>query len=230
MSAFHKIIAEVRDALERKRGPSQVHEAAGEAARPLSAAARRAELAAQFGREVELVGGRFFGLISLAAARDRLMDLATDEKGEKIRIAALGAGVTCGVEGLVKPLARTGIELIRTRQVAEGERAALRERLAGCDLGIIEADYAIASTGTFCIIATPERPSSLTILPPINFIFVATDRVLPSLAEVVAAVGPKNFASHRVALITGPSRTADIEKMIVIGVHGPKQLFAAVIA
>lgn len=230
VSAFHKIIADVRGALERKRGPAPVHDVAGEAARPLSAAARRAELAAQFGREVELVGGRFFGLISLAAARDRLLELAAAEKSEKIRSAALGGGVACDVEMLVKPLARKGIELIRTHRVTDGDRAALRERIAGCDLGIVEADYAIAATGTFCVIATPERPSSLTILPPINFIFVAADRVRPNLAEVVAAVGPKNFATHRVALITGPSRTADIEKMIVIGVHGPKQLFAAVIA
>jgi len=227
VSAFHKIIAEVRGALEHKRKPARVHDVAGEIARPLSAAARRAELAAQFGREVELVGGHFFGLISLAAARDRLLEFAASEK---VRRAALGGGVVCDVEALVKPFARNRIELIRTSRVADGDRVALRERLAGCDLGIIEADYAIASTGTFCVVATPERPSSLTILPPINFIFVAADRVLPSLAEVVAAVGAKNFASHRVALVTGPSRTADIEKMIVIGVHGPKQLFAAVIA
>ncbi|MGH7839212.1 MAG: LutC/YkgG family protein, partial [Candidatus Binataceae bacterium] len=219
--------AEVRSALERKPTPAAAHDAAGQASQPLSAAAHRAELTAQFGRELELVGGRFFGMIALSDARDRLMELAVSEK---IRSVALGAAVVCDLEALVKPLARNRIDLIRTGPVSNGDRARLRDRIAGCDLAIVEADYAIASTGTFCVIATADRPSSLTILPPINFICVAADRILPNLAEVIAAVGPKNFAAHRVALITGPSRTADIEKMIVIGVHGPKQLYAAAIA
>jgi L-lactate dehydrogenase complex protein LldG len=227
VSAFHKIIANIRGALERPAAPPPAHYGARETAPPLSAAAHRVALAAQFGGELEAVGGHFFGLVSPPEARDRLAGLISDAG---IRSVALGASVACDVEMLVQPLTRQNLELIRLGRVKDEARAALRERLANCDLGIIEADYAIAATGTFCIIATPERPSSLTILPPINFIVVAADRVLPTLAEVIEAVGPRNFAAHRVALITGPSRTADIEKMIVIGVHGPKQLYAAVLA
>jgi len=227
VSAFHKIIANIRGALERPAAPPPAHDGARETAPLLSAAAHRVALAAQFGGELEAVGGHFFGLVSPAEARDRLAGLISDAG---IRSVALGASVACDVEMLVQPLTRQDLELIRLGRVKDEARAALRERLANCDLGIIEADYAIAATGTFCIIATPERPSSLTILPPINFIVVAADRVLPTLAEVIEAVGPRNFAAHRVALITGPSRTADIEKMIVIGVHGPKQLYAAVLA
>jgi L-lactate dehydrogenase complex protein LldG len=95
---------------------------------------------------------------------------------------------------------------------------------------VVEADYAIASTGTFAVVATPGRPSSLTLLPPANLIFVAVDRILPDLAAVINALGPDAVMAHRIAFITGPSRTADIEKMIVIGVHGPKQLYAAAVS
>jgi L-lactate dehydrogenase complex protein LldG len=225
VSAFHKIIANVRDALEHRPAPS-AHEGTGETAPPLSAAARGVAIAAQFGRELEAVGGHFYGLVSPGEARDRLAELV---RSAAIRSVAVGAGVVSDAEMLMKPLARQNIEIIRATHVDGEARAALRERVANCDLGIIEADYAIAATGTFCIVATPERPSSLTILPPINFVMVAVERVLPTLADVIDAVGARNFESHRVALITGPSRTADIEKMIVIGVHGPKQLFAAVL-
>jgi L-lactate dehydrogenase complex protein LldG len=130
---------------------------------------------------------------------------------------------------LARALTRAGVEVTRTAAVKDEARADLRARLANCDLGIVEADYAIAATGTFCLLATAARPSSLTILPPVNFILVRTDRILPTLADAIAAIGPARFAANRVALVTGPSRTADIEKLIVIGVHGPKRLYAAMV-
>ena len=97
----------------------------------------------------------------------------------------------------------------------------LRAKLARCDFAVVEADYAIAATGTLAMIATPERPGSLTLLPPVNVILVSAERILPDLAAALEAIGPAAIASHRLALVTGPSRTADIEKRIVLGVHGP---------
>ena len=105
----------------------------------------------------------------------------------------------------------------------------LRERLARCDLAVVEADYAISATGTLVVVATPERPGSLTLLPPANILLVEAARILPDMAAVVSALGPDTIREHRVAFITGPSRTADIEKMIVLGVHGPKDLYAAAV-
>ena len=226
MSAFHKIIASVRSALERNVETTPLHTDHDAAVLPSSAAARRAELTAQFGRELERVGGHFFGSIAKAEARARAVTIA-QESGT--RSAIVGSGVTFDAELIAKALARNGIEVIRPDRLKDSDRAAMRDRVANCELGFIEADYAIAATGTFCVVATAQRPSSLTILPPTNFIVVAADRILPTLADVIAAVGPERFATHRVALITGPSRTADIEKLIVIGVHGPKTLYAAAI-
>lgn len=227
MSAFHKIIANVRSALERRPASILAHDCAPETIPRLSAAARSVALSAQFGRELEAVGGHFYGLVSSAEARDRLDELIREAA---VGSVALSAGVACDVEMFAQSLTRQRLDIIRPARVIDDARVALRDRIANCDLGVIEADYAIAATGTFCVVATPERPSSLTILPPINFIVVSVERVLPTLADVIAAIGSNNFIAHRVALITGPSRTADIEKMIVIGVHGPKQLYAAVLS
>jgi L-lactate dehydrogenase complex protein LldG len=226
VSAFHKIIASVRSALERKIEAAPPHTENTEGPLPSSAAARRAALTAQFGREVERVGGHFCGAIGMAEARDRAVAIAQEANARSVIV---GAGVSLDPEPIAHALTRKRLEVIRPGRVKAADRAALRARVANCELGFIEADYAIAATGTFCVIATAERPSSITILPPINFIVVAADRILPTLADVMAAVGPARLATNRVALITGPSRTADIEKLIVIGVHGPQQLYAAAI-
>jgi len=145
------------------------------------------------------------------------------------RSVAVGEAVALDLAPLVQTLDRSGIELIRCGKCDDGERSALRDRIARCDLAVVEAHYAFASTGTLVVVATPGRPGSLTLLPPANVILVDAARVLPDMAAVVSALGPGTITEHRVAFITGPSRTADIEKMIVLGVHGPKHLYAAVV-
>jgi len=227
MGAFHKIIANVKSALERKPAPALAHDGAHLASTPISNAARRAELIAQFSRELERVGGKFLGDHSETALKDQAIELARRINAKSV---VVGDGLTVEAKAIRKALSHNKITVIEPTRVHDEERATLREQIAQSDLGILEADYAIASTGTFCIVADTRRPSSITILPPVNFIYVAADRIMPTMAEVISAVGPDNFARHRVALVTGPSRTADIEKMIVIGVHGPKELFAAVVA
>jgi L-lactate dehydrogenase complex protein LldG len=225
VSAFHKIIANVRSALEAKSEDSHAASVA-HIQRPISSGARRTELIAQFTQEFERVSGQSLGLFTPTAAAGEIVKLA---RALEAHTVAIGRGVKLDADLIGRKLTRNRVEVIRPTPLPNADRQPLRDRIAGCDLGIIEADYAIAATGTFCIVAEAERPSSLTILPPVNLILVAADRISATLAEVIAAVGPATFSSNRVALITGPSRTADIEKMIVIGVHGPKQLYAMVL-
>lgn len=226
-TAFHKIIANVRAALDHRAAAAPVHDEPAPRAIPLAPGARRAELASRFARELERVSGRFMGVLSAAEARVRIVAAARELE---VRVAAVGEGVTMDFAPLANALETAGVTIIRPRKAADdAARAEMRARLADCDLAIVEADYAIAATGTFAVVASPERPSSLTLLPPANIILVDADRILPDLAAVIGALGSETIANHRVALITGPSRTADIEKMIVLGVHGPRQLYAAAV-
>jgi L-lactate dehydrogenase complex protein LldG len=133
------------------------------------------------------------------------------------------------MDAVGEALERADFRIVRTIPVADSERAAMRARVADAELGIAEADFAIASTGTLAVVANANRPGSLTLLPTASLVIVQIDRVMPNLAAVLAAMGPEGVAANRLTLITGPSRTADIEKRIVLGVHGPKSLHVIVV-
>jgi L-lactate utilization protein LutC len=222
--AFPKVLAAVRTALEKK--PAPVHRSSASPNLPATSAARCVGMVSQFADELERVNGHFMGLMSPGELCEKIVALTHEIRPRSI---AVGEAVALDLAPVVQALGRTGIDLIRCGKSNDSERLALREQLARCDLAVVEAHYAIAATGTLVVVATPGRPGSLTLLPPANVILVDAARVLPDMAAVVSALGPGVVTEHRVAFITGPSRTADIEKMIVLGVHGPKDLYAAAV-
>jgi len=224
VAELHKIIASVKDALAGARDNS--HPADATAAVPVSPSAHRAELASTFARELEDVGGKFLGIVTPAELTNRIVSLAGEIAAKTV---ALGKGLALDMEAIGEALERADFRIVRTLPVADTERAAMRSRVADADLGIAEADYALASTGTLAVVSNARRPGSLTLLPPASLVIVQIDRVMANLAAVMAAMGPAGVAENRLTLITGPSRTADIEKRIVLGVHGPKSLHVIVV-
>ena len=226
MAELHKIIASVKDALGSGARSNNSHDAAATAAVPVAQSAQRAELASSFARELEEVGGKFLGILTPAEVTNRIVNLATEIGANTV---ALGQGVALDMDAIGEALERADFSIVRTVPVADTERAAMRARVADAELGIAEADFAIASTGTLAVVSTANRPSSLTLLPPASLVIVQIDRMMANLAAVLAEMGPAGVAANRLTLITGPSRTADIEKRIVLGVHGPKSLHVIVV-
>jgi len=104
------------------------------------------------------------------------------------------------------------------------------EILSAAALGVTLADHAVAETGTVVQVSRPWRPRSISLLPPVHLAILPEDRILPDLGELLAArerESPGGGAYF--TLITGPSRTADIEKVLTIGVHGPGRLVVAIV-
>jgi L-lactate dehydrogenase complex protein LldG len=224
MAELHKIIANVKDALGIDTRTNSQNGSA--APMPVSPSAQRAELMSTFARELEEVGGKFVGAFTPSEVNSRIVDLARELAVKSI---ALGSGNVSDMDAIGEALERADFRIVRTVPVADTERAAMRSHVADSDLGIADADYAIAATGTLAVISNAQRPSSLTLLPPASLAIVQIDRIVANLAELLAALGPNGIASNRMTLITGPSRTADIEKRIVMGVHGPKSLHVIVV-
>jgi L-lactate dehydrogenase complex protein LldG len=88
--------------------------------------------------------------------------------------------------------------------------------------GLSRALYGLADTGSVVLAASPEEPRANSLLPDVHVSLLAEDRILPGLDELFAAVG--DDLPSALAIVTGPSRSADIEQKLVVGVHGPGEV------
>jgi L-lactate dehydrogenase complex protein LldG len=97
-----------------------------------------------------------------------------------------------------------------------------REAAAEARVGVSQMDWAIADTGTLAQDATAAQQRLASTLPWMHIALVDSRRIVPDLASLLARTGPADC--NYLSLITGPSRTADIERVLTIGVHGPEKL------
>lgn len=91
------------------------------------------------------------------------------------------------------------------------------------DVGITVADLAIAEMGSLVVSAGPEKRRMSSLVPPTNVMLVNRSAIVGTLAEAIPKISDRSSA-----IITGPSRTADIEGILVRGVHGPGELLVYV--
>ena len=91
---------------------------------------------------------------------------------------------------------------------------------------------AIAETGTLCLVSGPETPSTLNFLPENHIALVRSSQIIGTLEESWARIRDK-FGAGRlprtVNLVSGPSRTGDIEQMLIMGAHGPRRLHILIV-
>ena len=97
-----------------------------------------------------------------------------------------------------------------------------RELAADARIGISQMEWALADTGTLVQDSTAIDLRLVSSLPNIHIAIAPTAGILPDMPALLATVNPKKCAY--LAMITGPSRTADIERVLTIGVHGPERL------
>lgn len=99
------------------------------------------------------------------------------------------------------------------------------------DASITECETLIARTGSAILSSGVALSRSIQIFPPIHIIIAKESQLQPYLSDGIKTLETKygkDFPSQ-VSLITGPSRTADIEKTLVLGAHGPKELLVIII-
>ncbi|MCY4378265.1 MAG: lactate utilization protein [Candidatus Dadabacteria bacterium] len=106
--------------------------------------------------------------------------------------------------------------------------------LASADIGITGADFAIADTGTLVLLSGPEQPRLTSLLPPVHIAILKKETIVSNIHALFAKLGKsykKNYDElcTCISFITGPSRTADIELNLTLGVHGPGRAIVIIV-
>ena len=98
--------------------------------------------------------------------------------------------------------------------------------LEACDAGITECDALIAQTGSVLVTSRSAGGRSLSVLPPHHVVLARREQLLRDLPAAFELLKKKYAANYpsMISFITGPSRTGDIERILVLGAHGPKKL------
>ncbi len=118
-------------------------------------------------------------------------------------------------------------EVIIDSLSAQIEDRLVKTDLAHCDVAITSCEYLVARTGSIVLSASTASGRSTSVYAPIHICIAYTSQVVYDLKDALQAVKDKygNDLPSLITFASGPSRTADIEKTLVVGVHGPKEVY-----
>lgn len=129
------------------------------------------------------------------------------------------------VPGWDEAVASRGWERVDNR-VGATTRLADLARIGAVAVGVTLADVAIANTGSVLLGHSNGRSRSASLLVEEHVVLLPVDRIVPSLSDALDRV---DWDTSNVVVVTGPSRTGDIESVLTLGVHGPRRLHIVVI-
>jgi len=111
----------------------------------------------------------------------------------------------------------------------ESERQEFRREVIASYIGITTADYLLADTASLVLLGGSGRARSVSLVPSIHIAVVPASRMLASYRQMLSCLDAMVLPSN-VSIITGPSKTADIEATLVHGAHGPREMHLFVVA
>lgn len=102
-----------------------------------------------------------------------------------------------------------------------------RDDLAGCDVSITGCEYLVARTGSIVISAAQKSGRNTSVYAPVHVCIAWSQQLVPDVKDALQGMRERydNQLPSQITFATGPSRTADIEKTLVVGVHGPREVY-----
>jgi len=172
-----------------------------------------------FKQQLESVGGHCIVVSDESELTTALKHVVgeIEANGLETRRVALSDSPLLGV--IMRDLEAQGHEIAVTPSASD---------LFQFDVGITSAQAAIAETGTLVFEQARERNRLVSLLPPVHIAIVNAGDICATMSEAITRARNESDTSSAITFITGPSRTADIELTLTIGVHGPKELYVIV--
>jgi L-lactate dehydrogenase complex protein LldG len=158
-------------------------------------------------------------LVPRARLADAVARVAATVSRDRRRAVVAPDALDFAAKEIEAGLALADVELLRPSNGAEWRVDAER---AG--LGVTNAALGVASTGSVLIASGADSPRATSILPESHLVILPADRLVPGLEEALDAVTQLADACSNPFLVTGPSRTSDIEMEMVLGAHGPRSV------
>ncbi len=176
---------------------------------------KKHQLLKLFSENAVAAGGEIIAVASMAEAAECV--------ASRVRGPVLApAFATAGRFGLQATLKDAGVNVVSHDFRKAGDAA---------EAGLTGVNFAIADTGTLVLESTPEDIRLATTLPPKHFALLDPRKIVadgPAAVPYLRRLHERD-ARNYIAYITGPSRTADIERVLTIGVHGPKELLVLLV-
>jgi L-lactate dehydrogenase complex protein LldG len=135
-----------------------------------------------------------------------------------LRKLLVGAGSSAAA---LQARARPGLECLRYDRPVDGWREALFHDV---DAGLSVARSAIAETGSLVLWTGPDEPRLLSLVPPVHFVLLDAAAIHADLHAAIAAERWADGLPTNALLVSGPSKTADIQQVLAYGAHGPREL------
>jgi L-lactate dehydrogenase complex protein LldG len=164
------------------------------------------DLELEFAQRFTSLQGKFVFCVNQKELAAQLNQIAANNKWEKIY---------CREEGLRKMLAENQFTNYSHND------------LASCDTAITTCEWLVARTGSIVMSAAQESGRTVSVYAPIHICIAYTSQLVYDVKDALLKAREK-YSGNLPSLITfatGPSRTADIEKTLVVGIHGPKEVY-----
>lgn len=177
------------------------------------------ELLTRFAKELAEVDGELIHAANMDEARGKLLELLQNGGYGQVAIGD-------------RPLCRDLTAGLQQTEVLTPPENPAPADLANVPVGLLEADYLLADTGSAMVACNTPCDRLLCYLPPVCVVAARVRQMrehMPAAWEEIAAAAAEGDRRGEFVFITGPSRTADIEKILILGVHGPKRLIMLVI-
>ena len=164
----------------------------------------------QFAEEFSKLLGKFIFCLNKAELAISLQQLIQQKEWSKIY---------CCEKDLTKTLQQNGFNAFADVTVKD------------CDASITSCEFLVARTGSIIMSAAQESGRTVSVYAPVHICIATTSQLVYDIKDGLNGLKEKyrQYLPSLITFATGPSRTADIEKTLVVGVHGPKEVYCFVI-
>ena len=185
----------------------------------------------QFTAELEALTGHVHLCATEAEALAKLRNLLVAHQADSVLHWDFAELPLAGVDGLFGEL---GIRSAEGRVLGTADRLERIQQLDPVPVCLSGVDAAIAESGTIVVVSGPGRGRLASLVAPIHIAILPAERIvrtLPDAFELLYARFGRNVVHDRsnITLITGPSRSGDIEQTLTLGVHGPKEIHVLIV-